>query len=308
MDLLLALETNACAPVQPGTAGTRGDAAEAVEALLSLPDAQLDYARAKLTLDAIVDPATDVDAVLAELDGMTDRAWQLAGPSAANDRKLAALRTLIYEAGPWNDHRPFAYDHDRYRKLSSKFLSNYLATRLGNCVSMPILFLILADRLGLDIALSKAPAHLFLRHREEDGRIVNLETTSGAMPARDVWIRQSRGVTDRAVASGFHMRSLSRREGAAAMALTVVEHLTNQTLYAEAITVTEVLLRHNPRDGMAWANQGNACFKICRTEFLDRYGSHFLIPLPLRARYLSLLGRNRAAFATAHALGWEPVG
>ncbi len=307
MDLSSVLDTEACAPIRPGAAETRDDAAGAVQALLSLPDAQLDYARAKLALDAIVDPATDVDAVLADLNSMVEIAWQLAGPSPSADRKLTALRTLIYEAGPWNDHRPFAYDHERYRDLSVKLLSDYLKTRLGNCVSMPILFLIVAERLGLDMALSMAPSHFFLRHQSKDGRVVNLETTSGAMPARDIWMRQSRGISDRAVASGFHMRSLGRREGVAAMALTVVEHLTNERRYAEAITVTQILLRYNPRDGMAWANQGNACFKICRTEFLDRYGSQLLIPVPQRPRYLALLARNRAAFATAHALGWEPV-
>lgn len=35
-----------------------------------------------------------------------------------------------------------------------KLLSRYLDSRRGDCVSMPILFLILADRLGLDVSLS----------------------------------------------------------------------------------------------------------------------------------------------------------
>lgn len=158
------------------------------------------------------------------------------------------------------------------------------------------------------MALAMAPTHLFIMYRDEAGGVVNLEPTSGAMPARDVWIRQSRGVSDRAVASGFYMRRLGRREGVGAMAHTVVEHLVSQARYAEAIAVTEVILQHNPRDGIAWANQGNAYFKLIRADFLDRYRSQFLIPQPLRPRYLALLGRNRAAFAAAFSLGWEPVG
>ena len=85
------------------------------------------------------------------------------------------------------------------------------------------------------------------------------------------------------------------------------EHLIGTARYAEAVAVTRTILRHNPCDGTAWANQGNAFFKMCRAEFLDRYGSQFLIPLPLRARYLTLLSRNHAAFAAARALGWEPI-
>jgi tetratricopeptide (TPR) repeat protein len=152
-----------------------------------------------------------------------------------------------------------------------------------------------------------APVHFYLRHRDESGRITNLETTSGALPARDVWIRQTRQVSDRGIETGFYMRSLSRREGVAAMALTIVEHLMGQRQFREAVAVLEIILRHNPRDGIAWANLGNAYHRILQNEFLDRYGSHFLIPLQQRANYLMLLQRNHAAFAAAKALGWEPV-
>lgn len=161
----------------------------AVRAVLSVPDDKIDYAQAKLSLDAIIDPTLDSDATMAELDRMTGAARRLAGPSASPAAKLAALRATIYQSGPWNDHRPFDYDHAGFKSMRSKLLHHYLETRLGNCVSMPILFLILADRLGLDMALAMAPTHLFLRHRDEAGGVVNLETTSGAMPARDIWIR-----------------------------------------------------------------------------------------------------------------------
>jgi hypothetical protein len=42
-------------------------------------------------------------------------------------------------------------------------------------------------------------------------------------------------------------------------------------------------------------------------EFLDKYGSKYLIPDLERGRYMMMLHRNHAAFAVAHSLGWEPV-
>lgn len=56
---------------------------------------------------------------------------------------------------------------------------------------MPILFLILGDRLGLDMALASAPLHMFVRWRDSSGRTLSLETTSGAHPARDAWFRHN---------------------------------------------------------------------------------------------------------------------
>jgi regulator of sirC expression with transglutaminase-like and TPR domain len=179
--------------------------AAAVEAILSAPDADLDYAEAKLALDLLVDPWLNTDAARAELDRLTDAALRLAGPGAHPGQKLAALRGLIYEPGPWNEERPFAYDQSDPDGtfIPNKMLANYLARRVGNCVSMPVLFLILAERIGLDMALAAAPFHIFVRHCMPDGRIINLETTSGAHPARDEWYHQLAPMSDRALASGI---------------------------------------------------------------------------------------------------------
>jgi regulator of sirC expression with transglutaminase-like and TPR domain len=287
--------------------GSRANSVAAVRAVLTLPDHQLDYARAKVALDAIVDPGTDGPDILAELDRLADRARRIAGPGATQADLLNALRILIYRSGPWNGSRPFGYDHENFKDIRVKLLSHYLATRRGNCVSMPILFLILADKLGLDMSLAMAPLHFFLRHRAGDGAVTNMETTSGADRARDIWIRQSRGVSERGVASGFYMRSLSRREGVAAIALTVVEYLMASARYREALAVTDLIIRCNPRDGMAWANQAQACFRILETEFLRPFTSATAVPTPRRPEYLLLLQRNHAAFAAAQRLGFEAV-
>lgn len=157
----------------------------AIQAVLFAADAEQDYGRAKLSFDKLVDPTIDIEAGVSELDDLVDRARQLAGPSASEGRRLDALRTLIYRPGPWNEGRPFAYDHANFKDIRLKLLPHYLETRLGNCVSMPILFLILGEKLGLDLSLAVAPAHFFLHHRGRGRTVTNLETTSGADPARD---------------------------------------------------------------------------------------------------------------------------
>ena len=281
--------------------------ADSVRAILSAPEDRLDYARAKLALDALVDPSSDPEATMAELDRMARKAKHLAGPGADSSAKLDALRKLIYASGPWNWYRPFAYDHSNVRgaNIRVKLISHYLETRLGDCVSMPILFLILADKLGLDIALASAPNHLFLRHRQANGHVVNLEATSGAMPARDIWLRQVRPMSDRSIETGLYMRTLSRREGIAAMAISVLQYLGEARLHEETIAAAEAILEHNPRDGLTLANLGNAYERMMRRDFLDSYGSPLLVPIALRPRYQFLWSRNHAAFAKAKALGWE---
>ena len=65
--------------------------------------------------------------------------------------KLNGLIQYLYHPGEWNDNKPFQYDLDDplgTKKPNNKLISNYLKTRKGNCVSMPILVQSLGERLG----------------------------------------------------------------------------------------------------------------------------------------------------------------
>jgi hypothetical protein len=88
------------------------------------------------------------------------------------------------------------------------------------------------------------------------------------------------------------------------MALTVVEHLMALARFEEAMEATEVILRHSPRNALALANQGKACFQLLSGISWANTASP---SSPLRLRYARLLKRNRDAFAAAQALGWEPI-
>lgn len=318
MNALAATAYDLTAPVLPIAGAVRvaaplsvvsscSEVAERVRAILSVPDHQLDYARAKLALDKIIDPSFDEDAVLAELDQMVATVGSLIGNDLSEPAKLAGLRKLIYEEGPWNQHRPFAYDHsDPFGDhLPNKLLHNYLAKRLGQCVSMPTLFLILADKLGLNVALASAPEHIFLRYTDPKGRAINLEPTSGAHPARAEWFRQCFPMSDRSIESGLYMRTLTRRESVALMATTVMEHLRAERRQEELIAVCGIILEHDPRAGMVLVVQGSAYGFLLRQEFEQRYPVPFLIPEHLRARRLMLIERNNSLIEAAEALGWE---
>lgn len=68
--------------------------AEIVRRTLDVPDEQLDYARAKIAFDRLVDPSLDEQWVFAELDRLTDAARGLASPDAVDAARLSADRDL----------------------------------------------------------------------------------------------------------------------------------------------------------------------------------------------------------------------
>jgi len=209
-------------PASAGVAQYSGKHERAVvRSIMSTLDDKVDFARAKLTFDKLYDPTTDIDGAMRQIDGIVETVRAMAGPAATAQQRLIALRVYIYKAGPWNQNNPFTYDFadPLGRKSHNKLLATYLHTRRGNCVSMPMLFAVLAQRLGLNVTLSMAPNHVFVKYHDDVlGRWINLEPTSGANPARDVWLRHLMPMTDAAIANGLYMKTLSRTEALVVLA------------------------------------------------------------------------------------------
>jgi regulator of sirC expression with transglutaminase-like and TPR domain len=292
-------------PRQPDSSAD--DAAAAVRRVLSVADADLDYLNAKLVFDAIVDPSVDPTWVRTQIDMLAAAARALTRGDTRCAVRLGAVRTVLYEPGPWNDGRPFGFDMSDPdgRRIGNKLLHNYLRTRLGQCVSMPVLFLILAERLGLEVALCAAPDHILVRYTDETGRTHNIEASSGGHPARDEWICEQLRISDRALASGIYLRTLTRREGIAMLAHTIVEHLREQGRIDEVVSVCEAILQHHPREVNALVSLASACGELLE-RWRKQHPAPFAAPAEQVAYATSLVERNARLFAAAEELGWQP--
>lgn len=285
------------------------DPAATVRAVLSVSDSDLSYEQAKFTFDRIIAPERNQEGVTAEIDQLAKAASEIATDD--NDiAKLQAVQRVIYQSGPWNGGRPFIYDHaDPYGEdLNNKRLATYFETRRGNCVSMPILQLIIAERLGLNVSLSTAPLHVFMRYTNpNNGRSIAIESTSGGHPARESEYFERMGVTQAQVDNGIYLGVLSKRQSIAVMASTVTEWLMDQGRYAEAIEVADVLLEYYSTDVHAVVIRGLAHGELLRTEFIERFPNLQGIPPSLHPRFQMLATENAAAFQQAEAWGWTPI-
>jgi regulator of sirC expression with transglutaminase-like and TPR domain len=293
----------------PTVAATPLSPSGAVREILNRPESQQDYATAELAFGRLIDSNADAAIDKAMIDRLVDASRQMAGPSPTDSYKLSATRQAIYVAGLWNYNRAFSYDlaNPLGQNPKDRLLSTYIRTRKGNCVSMPILFLIVADRVGLKVHMAAAPLHLFVRYTDPHGVDHNLETTSGGHEARTEWYRQNLPMSDKAIASGVYMRTLSKRESVAEMAIIVLDYLYDQRRYQEAIEVADAILEVNPREAYAMVKKGSAYAGLMQSEFVAKYPNPALIPPTLRARYLMFGQQNEKAFKDAEALGWEPT-
>lgn len=181
-------------------------------------EAPYDFARGVyLVEDAYLRGAVDSTAFSAELDRIAAACGKMVRDAGFAEEPTAphwATFVYITEPRPANGQSAYQYDFDDF--LGSEDLVNRFVTRLlrdhrGNCVSLPLLYRLVAERLGVEVHLALGPRHLWIRHRDDQGRWVNLELTSGTFPS-DGHLIAELGVTAEAVRSGAYVRSLAKPE------------------------------------------------------------------------------------------------
>jgi regulator of sirC expression with transglutaminase-like and TPR domain len=307
--LVLVAQVKVCLSAAPESSGF--PQATLIRSLLQQPEEQIDVGRCKLAIDKMFDPSMDVEGVEKQLDAILFKVRGLAGPSPSNKALVSALRSYIYEKGPWNDFHPYHYDFTDPMgdNLKNQEIGTYLATKSGNCASMPLLFVILGQRLGLPVAIAMAPNHLFVKYTDsESGMTFNLEATSGANTARDEWYRQQMPMTDLAISNGLYLRKLSNKETIAVMAYLLAKQLDDRREHEKAIALSDLILEFYPNDVNAMLRKGHAYYGLLKRDFLSKYPRPNMIPPWERFRFQDLGDANLFWYAKAESLGWrEPT-
>src|SRR6202044_1243325 len=98
---------------------------------------------------------------------------QLKTLNATPQQKIDAINSFIFEEMGFRfpPHSRYAKDIDIYT-----FLPSVLDSRRGVCLGVSILYLCLAQRLGLNLEMITPPGHIYIRYHEGEN-IINIETT-----------------------------------------------------------------------------------------------------------------------------------
>lgn len=296
-------------PAHASRPSTPDPALRTIQSLLATPEAELDLAKAKLTIDRLIDPDVNVSRTLVQLDAMAAQVKAQLPPGANRRTKLVTLMTYLYQPDPSSGQPPFSYDLDDPfgKNINNKLLTTYLNTRKGNCVSMPVLFVILAQKIGLDATLSTAPEHVLAKFRDDDGQMVNVENTSVGTKSDSSYARDM-NITAGALTNGIFLRRLSKRESVVVMIGTLMEFYGQQDQQARRIAVADLGLRADPKNVEAMLQKGGAYYRLLKQQYLDKYPTPAQIPPEQRQNFETLARNHLLWFNKAEALGWrEPT-
>ncbi len=111
----------------------------------------------------------------ASLDLMALQIYARLPDAATPKEKIRAISDYIFSEMRFRfpPHSLHAKDIDIYT-----FLPSVLDSRRGVCLGVSILYLCLAQRLGLELEVITPPGHIYVRYVGPDGEILNIETTA----------------------------------------------------------------------------------------------------------------------------------
>jgi tetratricopeptide (TPR) repeat protein len=164
---------------QLANAGKLGLNVTSLEEVLRLPEDQLDLATATLISSEYWNDFVQGRQYLDRLDTMAmvvrTRLRQQRLPT--DHRAIPAINQYLFEELGF---KPISHANDP----NDLFLHSVMDRRQGYCLSLSILYLAIAERLGLDVYGVVVPGHFFVRY--ERGRVrFNIETTSGGANPTD---------------------------------------------------------------------------------------------------------------------------
>ncbi len=113
------------------------------------------------------------------------------------------------------EHLPLTYDFEDYKgqkDWSKMFVIKLLKSTTGQCHSLPMLYLILAEEIDAIAHLAKSPNHTYIKFPDDENRNwYNVELTSHVLTT-NAHILQSGYIKAEAVQNGIYMRPLSKKE------------------------------------------------------------------------------------------------
>ena len=111
-------------------------------------------------------------------------------------------------------HLPFTYDFNDYMGIndySKMFVTKLMKTRTGQCHSMPLFYLILAEQINAEAYLSFSPNHSYISFPDDDGKQYQIELTNG-MFSTSSYISQSGYIKSEALLNNIYMQNLTKKE------------------------------------------------------------------------------------------------
>jgi len=144
------------------------------------PEEQIDLARAALTVALDDYPNLDISSYLARLDDLAVAVAARIGPDGDTARTIAALNIVLFK------EQGFRANRDNYFDPKNSFLNEVLDRKTGIPITLSLVYMEVAQRVGLSFDGVGFPGHFLLKHVAANGAEIVLDAfNQGEIKSRD---------------------------------------------------------------------------------------------------------------------------
>jgi len=123
-------------------------------------------------------------------------------------------------------HLPIQYDYDDYdfkKNFDSHFITKLMRSGVGQCNSMPLYYLVLAEVMGAEAYWAKAPYHSLVKIKDENNAWYNIELTCSAILSDAHYMNHSY-IKAEAIRNKLYLYPLDRKEVIVEMLATLARY------------------------------------------------------------------------------------
>lgn len=242
-----------------------------IDALSILPEKKIDIGRAALILAKEIFPEINIAKYSAKIDKVVAEVRERTNGNFDPDYRIRVLNSYLYKI------YGMQYDkNDPYvEKDQNRFINGILDNQKGSCVSMPLFYLSVAQRLGYPVYAVSAPQHIFLRYTDPALNMKNIEATNGGGYSPDEEYIAVLQVSKAALVHNTYMRTLTNREY---LGLLIEQNGIYWGMHGNnerAIEYLETAIKLNPRSAASIRSLGQS-YRIQSKKLTGPRSSEFI--------------------------------
>lgn len=212
-------------------------------------------------------------------------------------------------------HKAIKYDFEDYmgaKDWSKMFVSKLLKTGSGQCHSMPLYYLMLAEEMNAEAHLAFAPNHTYVKFKDEEGEWQNAELTNGIFTTTSI-ILESGYIKSEALQNDIYMKEQNKKELLAQFYADLANGYAHKYGMDEFVGKTlDKALEYSPKN--IYANLLKSTFQQAKLEYVagqlgikNLENPEELQNIRFYPRALALLQETKAQFNNIDNLGYVPM-
>lgn len=175
---------------------------------LERPEDEISLAEGALLIAKGLYPEIDVNRCLEQVETWTNEIKTRLQGNEDPKEICTVINTFLYDE--LGIEYQFEYKDD-IEKDSTAFLHTVIETKTGTCMGLSMLYLALAERLGLPMFGIALPEHVLVRYDDGTTRLNIEPSLKGTFPT-DEELKTNSSLAPEAVQNGVYMRSLGKKE------------------------------------------------------------------------------------------------